>query len=650
MVLLGATLLATLVLLGTLLGDQLVPSLATLDLWLITGGIVAVITIEITWGTWLVASRGTWIAGLERYKRERHGWRDVDRAGTAIKTCFHERLARVGERHPAIPIAWAGAWGTLHLLIAIAAVAGSTWLGISYVPIMEPRYLAFIPVILLLAATLFIMYTRSAIRAFKAIHLHQSPRLARGTMVPIAIAAIVMLSILAYPVPGYYLEKWRLDAENAALGVIYDEYGGWANPPAGSGLDTLAATGWFRVEKVGGRFWLVDPAGKPFISKGVNYISYNSDAIKGTSTHPYGLANDARYGSQEAWANATLLRMGAWNFNTAGAWCDWFNIYLAPYHRKPYTFNLGLADEAGADWLSGGVADMWGDTFVNGTPSVVESRVFYFKNDPYCIGYFLDNELNWGSKDWRSDKTLLELYLDMPVNATGRGVLLDFLAARCDHDVARFNEAFGTRVSSWVDVAGLGKHDVSFETSLSREIAEAFRHEVALQYFTVCHDAIRAKAPNQLILGCRFATDPLESVTSAAKGMVDAISFAGYSTRPPIDRFERVFLNNDVPVIIEEFAIKAADSGLPNTRGAGPVVPTQQLRALLVAQYIRDFMARPYAIGYHWFQWADQPAEGRFDGENSNFGLVKINDDPWTLLVDMMASSNLRAETIHAGL
>jgi hypothetical protein len=40
---------------------------------------------------------------------------------------------------------------------------------------------------------------------------------------------------------------------------------------------------------------------------------------------------------------------------------------------------------------------------------------------------------------------------------------------------------------------------------------------------------------------------------------------------------------------------------------------------------------------------------GRFDGENSNFGLVKIDDEPWELFTQAFALVNSRAEEVHAG-
>ena len=52
-------------------------------------------------------------------------------------------------------------------------------------------------------------------------------------------------------------------------------------------------------------------------------------------------------------------------------------------------------------------------------------------------------------------------------------------------------------------------------------------------------------------------------------------------------------------------------------------------------------------VGYHWFEHADQPAEGRFDGENSNFGLVTIEDEVYPELTETMIRVNAAAEQIH---
>jgi hypothetical protein len=53
-------------------------------------------------------------------------------------------------------------------------------------------------------------------------------------------------------------------------------------------------------------------------------------------------------------------------------------------------------------------------------------------------------------------------------------------------------------------------------------------------------------------------------------------------------------------------------------------------------------------VGYRWFEYADQPAAGRFDGENSNFGTVTIEDEVYEELTQAMTSVNVEAEDLHA--
>lgn len=64
-------------------------------------------------------------------------------------------------------------------------------------------------------------------------------------------------------------------------------------------------------------------------------------------------------------------------------------------------------------------------------------------------------------------------------------------------------------------------------------------------------------------------------------------------------------------------------------------------------QYITDLMNDPRCVGYHWFEYVDEPVEGRFDGENCNFGVVNINDDAYVTLTDALTTVNANAADIH---
>ena len=71
--------------------------------------------------------------------------------------------------------------------------------------------------------------------------------------------------------------KKQLDAEAKDLAANpapaeWDQFGGWKNGPS------LKATGFFRVEKHEGKWWLVDPEGKLFFSQGVTCVTPTVEA------------------------------------------------------------------------------------------------------------------------------------------------------------------------------------------------------------------------------------------------------------------------------------------------------------------------------------------------------------------------------------
>jgi hypothetical protein len=192
----------------------------------------------------------------------------------------------------------------------------------------------------------------------------------------------------------------------------------------------------------------------------------------------------------------------------------------------------------------------------------------------------------------------------------------------------------------------------------------AFDAHVAERFHRVTHDALRAPAPDLLILGSRLlilSTRP--EVVAAIAPWVDVITVNYYEIDPailalaptyPADYgipFARMFDDLDVmhrlagkPLLIGEFSYRAADSGLPNTLPPFfPTLATQTERAHALGTYLRRVLARPYLLGAHWFQYMDQPATGRFDGENQNFGLVTITDDLWPEVTDRLRAVSATA-------
>jgi len=102
------------------------------------------------------------------------------------------------------------------------------------------------------------------------------------------------------------------------------------------------------------------------------------------------------------------------------------------------------------------------------------------------------------------------------------------------------------------------------------------------------------------------------------------------------------------PIIVSEFYMTAQQnrSGNRNDQGIFPRVQTQRERADGFRNTLVQLLRTPYVIGADWFQYYDEPAHGRFDGENYNFGLVDIYDRPYEPLT--RASSSLKLAALKA--
>jgi hypothetical protein len=70
-------------------------------------------------------------------------------------------------------------------------------------------------------------------------------------------------------------------------------------------------------------------------------------------------------------------------------------------------------------------------------------------------------------------------------------------------------------------------------------------------------------------------------------------------------------------------------------------VPTDHDRAVRYTRFTGTLMARPYLLGMHWFQWADEPEHGRAeDGEDGAFGLVDWQDRGYEELLTAAAAAH----------
>ncbi len=379
----------------------------------------------------------------------------------------------------------------------------------------------------------------------------------------------------------------------------FDRYGGWTKSQG-------RKTGFFHTEQIDGRWWLVSPEGNVFFSKGVDHVNYAPEA----DSSPAPPADTAE------WARMATRQLRGWNFNTAGAWSA-PELYTAGIVYAP-VLNLAAAVQEDV-WLKGGVVDYFSKEFRDAANAVAEKSCAPQKDDPWLLGYFTDNELRWGA-DWRAKTSLLESYLKMAPETAGYARASAFLKDR--------GRAAG----------GITSEDKS-----------AFLELVAAEYARVARESIHRHDPNHMVLGCRFATYAGDAVMRGVGPYFDVISFHSYTPDAPIEKLRLIHKVTGKPTMVTEFSFKAMDSGLPNTKGAAKPVATQEDRAKGFTGYVEALAALPSCVGYHWFEYRDEPKEGRrLDGENSNYGVVRPDFTPWEILTRQMTKVNANLEAIHA--
>lgn len=385
--------------------------------------------------------------------------------------------------------------------------------------------------------------------------------------------------------------KWLAEHGESPIAGC-DAYGGWAAGPQ------LKATGYFRTEKVDGKWWFVDPDGHLFFSQGIDCVNHGEgvtgvqyredyfetlppkdDPVFGrfwgtakwkaahgfyaeSNHYPYatyniGAANARRkYGDgwEKVAADLVHRRIRAWGLNTIG---NWSQTDICRMGRTSYVLCLGTGGTprlAWADGWWGKLPDPWNPAFERTLRQRSRDAARWMKTDRWCLGVFVDNELSW-SEDPRMK-------------------------------------------------------------------------DVAEQYFSTVRKVLREELPNHLYLGCRIAWGT-DVIYRAAARHCDVVSVNIYSRRPDRDLPKDAV---DKPMINGEFHFGALDRGMFHTG----LVPTesQAERAQCYRDFVNACLDHPRMIGTHWFQWKDQPLTGRSDGENYQIGFLTITDAPYPEIVE----------------
>lgn len=449
----------------------------------------------------------------------------------------------------------------------------------------------------------------------------------------------------------------------------WDEYGGYRGK-------SFPATGWFRLERENGRFWLVDPIGHAFLSSGLDCVNpgvetrispvkdFVGDAVleyaarmeaceaaadareqepsrtegerlpekKGKAAgtagriarrrdsdfYNFGIQNLKRaFGEdwKQCWIRIMKYYLRSWGINTIGNWSD---RELLRQAGMPYVIPMDSFSEEGFPHTRQFIFRDFPDVF---SPEYEESAARYAKGleeyaqDPFLIGYFMRNEPEWA---FVYGLNIAEEMIANPASTVSKQVFLSRLREKYK-DVEGLNRAWNSRFASFEEL-GRGVYKAALLSAQAEADLKAFSEEMITRYVEIPARALRQVDDHHLNLGMRYAYITDKSLLCGSEHF-DVFSINSYQITP-LEPVRQVADWLDKPVMVGEFHQGALDVGLTAHGIRG--VTTQAERGCAYRYYLEQGLTHPCFLGAHYFQLNDQSCLGRFDGENYQIGLVDV--------------------------
>ncbi len=417
------------------------------------------------------------------------------------------------------------------------------------------------------------------------------------------------------------------------------------------------STGYFHVEKVDNRWWCIAPDGNGFYAIGTDHCNFNGHWCEKLWYAPYGQKNRQKYASADIWAKQTADRLQNWGFNLIAAG----HSEQLRYRGLAHTLWLGV----GAEFSS--ISDIVPKIYWTGLPNVFDPRFASFckmkakqmladhVKDPWVFGIFIDNELEWYGKNY-SPGGVFDEAMKKDADHSAKIALVDMLQTKYS-DIRHLNKSWGTSFADFNAILQINTIKDSADNSELAQDKLEFLELVADRYFAITTAAIREIDPHHMILGCRFAGDAPKPCWIVAGNYCDIVSVNQYpfidletcQLPQALSDLKRFSQWTDRPLMLTEWSFPSLDSGLPCTHGAGMRVQTQQQRSQAFEIYQSTLFSLPFIVGSNFFMWVDEPALGISSTfpEDSNYGLVNENDQPYEELTKTASQLNPKVYEMH---
>lgn len=362
------------------------------------------------------------------------------------------------------------------------------------------------------------------------------------------------------------IEDYFVDPANMEL----SKYGGWK-------AHQVTATGFFRVEKINGRWWAIDPQGYLYIHKAPNSVHLDDF----TADEIYQLLPQYGFNGLGCWSDDAILQSSLKD-QTPLAYCPKIS-FIAEYRRQRNPrIEMPVFD----------------DEFPAYANQLAQGFLPYV-NDPHVFGYFSDNELPWRDEG-------LPAHLAIPDPADKNYITaINFLAVR------------GKTPSNW-----------------DTEDQYAYMALMADRYYSVVSAAIKSVDSNHMYLGsrCNSTEKYIQNFMVNAGKYVDIFSANHYHRWGSRDvEIKNMSEWSGRPLLLSEFYAMQDDPALAEN-GAGWLVLDQESRGLFYQNFVSTILETGSVVGYHWFKFQDDT--------NGNKGIVDTNGNLYTQLLGDIQQMN----------
>jgi hypothetical protein len=311
--------------------------------------------------------------------------------------------------------------------------------------------------------------------------------------------------------------------------------------------------------------------------------------------------------------------------NSIGGWTS-TNVYLerrTPYARVFFPF-------VGAINGDSRMPDYFNPAFATALTNILSGPE---RNDPWCLGFYINNELDWTRPGKLADTKEVGLTVLAAANTSfAKAAFRDQLQSKYG-SIGALNSQWSTGYSSWTDFLN---QTTIFPNGTSGDVdLNAFYRNYAEQFFGTCAAVIHGYTSN-LFLGSRFAGQPFTEAARACTNYVDVASFNSYANTLSVP----TGLEADIPLLNSEHNFCALDTGL-FWEGLN-LAADQAERATRYTSHFNGAVGSSRFVGQHWFQFLDRSTTGILNSDsdgNNNNGLVDVTDTPYAPLIGAARSA-----------